>query len=119
MSLRSISILLALGLALGLALVSASGCGGGGPTTTRTSSGEPQTAKEKQYADAKAAGEVDGSNTKWGKWRYTGDRNDCFFVAGRRCFKTENAACQASKCKAPLACKSTGAGPATMSCAKP
>jgi len=117
MSLRSISILLALGLALGLASGTATGCGGGG-TATGTRSDEPQTAKEKQYADAKAAGEVDAPNAKWGKWRYTGDRKDCFFVAGRRCFKTETAACQASKCKAPLACKSTGAGPATMSCAK-
>ncbi|MBA3820411.1 MAG: hypothetical protein H0X17_16080 [Deltaproteobacteria bacterium] len=116
MSLRSISIVLVLGLAS--ASASVAGCGGGG-TATRTGSDEPQTAKEKQYAEAKAAGDVDAPTTKWGKWRYTGDRKDCFFVAGRRCFKTENAACQASRCKAPLACKTTGAGPATMSCAKP
>ncbi|MBA3396889.1 MAG: hypothetical protein H0T89_29940 [Deltaproteobacteria bacterium] len=90
----------------------------GGTSATTVTAGEPQTAKEKQYADAKAAGEVDGPNSKWGKWRYTGDRKDCFFVAGRKCFKTENAACQASHCKSPTRCKAVGAGPATMTCAK-
>ena len=58
---------------------------------------------------------TDDSNSKWGKWRYNGSRKECFFVAGRTCFKTENAACQASKCKK---CKTSGAGPATVSCAK-
>ncbi len=91
-------------------------CGGGG--RGKAEPGEPQTAREKQYAEAKKSGEIDEGNSKWGKWRYTGDRKDCQFVVGRKCYKTENAACQASKCKAPLKCKSDGAGPATMSCAK-
>lgn len=89
-----------------------------GPSTTKVEPGEPQTAREKQYAEAKKSGELDDGDAKWGKWRYTGDRKDCFFVAGRKCFKTSNAACQASKCKAPAKCKTTGAGPATVSCAK-
>ena len=80
--------------------------------------GEPQTAKEKQYAEAKKSGDLDDGDSKWGKWRYTGDRKDCFFVSGRKCFKTENAACKASACKGGSKCKSTGAGPATVSCAK-
>ena len=93
------------------------GCGG--PSRGKVDPGEPQTAREKQYAEAKKAGELDDGNaSKWGKWRYTGDRKACFFVAGRRCFKTENAACQASRCKKPLKCKTVGAGPATVSCAK-
>jgi hypothetical protein len=104
MSLRTIWLLVALG------------CGGSSRTQVET--GEPQTAREKQYAEAKKAGEVDESSSKWGKWRYTGDRKECFFVAGRKCFKTENAACQANKCKAPTKCKASGAGPVTVSCSK-
>jgi hypothetical protein len=97
-----------------IALVHSIGCGG----PAKPDPGEPQTAREKQYAEAQKSGEVDDGNSKWGKWRYTGDRKDCQFVVGRKCFKTENAACQASKCKAPTKCKSSGAGPATMMCSK-
>jgi hypothetical protein len=106
MSLRSIWFPAVVALAIA--------CGGG--KATRTDSDEPTTAKEKQLRDAKAAGELDKPSAKWGKWRYTGDRDDCFYVAGRRCFKTENAACQASKCKKPQKCTTTGGGPATVSC---
>ena len=87
-------------------------CGGAEPVGPD----EPQTAKQKQLADAKAKGEVDSPNAKWGKWRYEGDRTECFFVVGRRCFKTENAACQAAHCKAPKKCDAVGGGPATLSC---
>jgi hypothetical protein len=92
------------------------GCSG--PSKGRVEPGEPQTAREKQYAEAKKSGELDDGNSKWGKWRYTGDRKSCFFVAGRSCFKTENAACQSIRCKSPAKCKTSGAGPATVSCAK-
>jgi hypothetical protein len=115
MSLRSAPLLLALILGLG------AGCGGGGGGAKggRASANEPQTAKEKQLQEAKASGEVDGtSQTGWGKWRYGGDRGNCFYVAANKCFKTEVAACQTMKCKAGQKCKSTGAGPATVSCAK-
>jgi len=67
----------------------------------------------------KQSGEIDDGNSKWGKWRYTGDRKECFFVAGRKCFKTENAACQAARCKSPTKCTADGAGPVTLKCAKP
>jgi hypothetical protein len=83
----------------------------------QVASGEPQTAKEKQYAEAKASGDLDDGDAKWGKWRYTGDRKDCFFVAGRKCFKTEAAACKAASC-GKTKCKSAGAGPATVTCSK-
>ena len=102
MSLRSI---VALVLARGL------GCGGGKPA-----SDEPTTAKEKQAREAFQAGEDDGGQ-KWGGWRYQGDRADCFFVVGRKCFKTEVAACQAARCK-PSKCETAGGGPATVPCAK-
>jgi hypothetical protein len=93
-------------IALGL------GCGGG----DSKSDNEPTTAKEKQRREAEASGEVDPANKKWGGWRYQGDRNECFFVVGRKCFKTEVAACTAAHCKAPKKCETTGGGPASVSC---
>ena len=83
---------------------------------TQSDKNEPQTAKQKQLQEARANGDVDKPGTKWGGWRYQGDRKDCFFVLGRKCFKTENAACQAAHCKAPKSCEAVGGGPATLSC---
>jgi hypothetical protein len=83
---------------------------------TSTDGNEPQTAKQKQLQEARATGEIDKPSAKWGGWRYQGDRKECFYVFGRRCFKTENAACQAAHCKAPKKCDSVGGGPATLSC---
>ena len=86
----------------------------------RVRKGEPQTAREKMLAEEKAKGDQDdgGAGKQWGGWRYQGDRKDCFFIVGRKCYKTENGACQAAHCKAPLKCKTEGAGPATMKCEK-
>ena len=105
MSLRAVPLLVAFVIA----------CGG---ESMKVKKGEPQTAREKMLAEQKANPDKDDSGTgkKWNGWRYQGDRKDCFFVAGRKCFKTENAACKATGCKAK--CKATGAGPATVSCAK-
>ncbi len=88
--------------------------------------GEPQTAREKMLAEDKAAGEGEGGDDdakppgskKWAGWRYQGDRKDCFVLVGKKCFKTEKAACAAAKCKAPSKCETDGAGPATLSCRK-
>lgn len=86
--------------------------------------GEPQTAREKMLADEKANKDKDGDDAKppgskqWTGWRYQGERKDCFFLVGRKCFKTEKAACGAAKCKAPSKCETEGAGPATLSCSK-
>jgi hypothetical protein len=119
MSLRSTRLVLA--LVLGLAPLTA-GCGGGGASAGKSSGPggkEPQTAREKQLQEAKASGELDETGqTSWGKWRYTGDRGNCFFVAGKKCFKSEATACQTLRCKAGEKCKSSGAGPATVVCAK-
>jgi len=79
-------------------------------------SDEPTTAKEKQRREAEASGEGGGGKQWGGGWRYQGDRSDCFFSTGRKCFKTENAACQALKCRAPKKCSTAGAAPATVSC---
>jgi hypothetical protein len=87
------------------------GCGGDPKT-----SDEPQTAREKLRREARAEGEDDGASRNWGKWRYTGDRSACFFIVGAKCFKTEDAACQAARCKAPAKCNAEGAAPAQVSC---
>jgi hypothetical protein len=88
-----------------------------GPDASTKGSREPRNAKEKQRLEARTKGESP-DNRKWGGWRYTGERDDCFFVVGRKCFKTEAAACQAAHCAAPKHCEVTGGGPATISCAK-
>jgi hypothetical protein len=79
---------------------------------------EPQTAKEKLYAEAKKNGELDEPKHKSAAtWRYAGDRKDCRFVIGRRCFKDQKAACVAAACGAAT-CDVVGAGPASVSCKK-
>lgn len=93
------------------------GCGGCGGSKQPVDPNEPTTAKEKQLREAEAKGEADRSGGKWGGWRYTGDRNDCFYVVGRRCFKTEAAACSAARC-GKSKCEVTGGGPAAVACAK-
>jgi len=93
---------------LGLLAALALGCGGDPPR-----SDDPQTAKEKQRREAAAAGDTSSSGGKWGGWRYTGDRDECYFVVGRKCFKTEAAACAAARCGGRK-CETTGGGPATV-----
>ena len=88
------------------------GCASGSMTTDPN---EPQTAKEKQLREAKAKGELDRPTAKTNAWTYSGDRKDCFYVVGRRCFKTKKAAC-AKACGSARTCKITGAGPAAVSC---
>jgi hypothetical protein len=104
---------LVLALALGM---TPSACGG-----AAADADEPQTAREKQLQEAKASGEVDPPGKQWGGWRYQGDRKDCFYVVGRRCFKTDKAACS-NACRTKSAstemCAIDGGGPATVSCKK-
>lgn len=78
---------------------------------------EPQTAREKQLLEAKKSGEIDDNkNKQWGTWRYSGDRGDCFYVVGRKCFKTKKAACGSLSCEKKKKCDVVGGGPATVSC---
>jgi len=98
-----------------LALASAGACGG-----PQSDANEPQTARDKQLQDAKASGEVDPPGRQWGGWRYQGSRNECFYVVGRRCYKSDQAACSAA-CRVKSAanmCAIDGGGPATVSCKK-
>jgi hypothetical protein len=92
-------------------VVSLLDCSGSPPRTD-----DPTTAREKQRRDAATRGELDRGGGKWAGWRYTGERNDCFFVVGRRCFTTEAAACTAARC-GKLKCETTGGGPTSVSCA--
>jgi hypothetical protein len=94
-------------------VVSLLACGGG----SAPRSDEPTTAREKQRREAEAKGELDAGGGKWAGWRYTGERSDCFFVVGRRCFKTEAAACTAAHC-GKRKCETVGGGPAAVACAK-
>jgi hypothetical protein len=110
MSLRTLLVSVSLSLVLALSL----GCGG---STPPTSSDEPETARDKQRRDAEARGETDHPGSKLAGWRYTGDRNDCFFVVGHTCFKTEAGACTAARC-GKRKCVATGGGPAAVSCEK-
>ena len=103
MSLRTISLVAVAALAIA--------CG------APPRSDEPTTAKDKQRRDADASGSPALSGGGRNGWRYTGDRNDCFFVVGRRCFKTQVAACTAAKC-GKAKCEASGAGPAAVSCAR-
>ena len=90
-------------------------CACGGP---ETNAHEPQTAKAKQLQEARASGELDKPTTKWAGWRYQGQRNECFYVLGRRCFKNEKTACSAAHCGGKSKCTTTGGGPATVACTK-
>ena len=105
MSLRLGSLVLAFAIAVG-----ATSCGG-----AATDADEPQTARDKQYAEAQKNGELDNPKPEKKGWRFKGDRKDCRYLFNSKCFKDETAACKAAGCGGP-ACSTTGAGPATVSC---
>jgi len=84
---------------------------------------EPTTAREKMRREeaqetGKGKGKDDAPTKSWGKWRYKGDAESCFFRLGSKCFKTEAAACSAARCKRPEVCATEGAAPAEVSCKK-
>ena len=95
-----------------LVLVALVGCASSSMTTDPN---EPQTAREKQLREAKEKGELDAPTAKTNAWTYSGDRKDCHYVVGRRCFKTKKVACTTA-CGNEKMCKVTGAGPAAVSC---
>jgi hypothetical protein len=95
-------------------LVALAGCASSSMTTDPN---EPQTAREKQRREAKDKGELDAPSKTTNGWTYSGDRKACFYVVGRRCFKTQKAACTTA-CGSPGACSVRGAGPAAVTCKK-
>ena len=108
MSLRLGSLSLAIAIS-----VAVPSCGG-----ASIDANEPQTAREKQYAEAEKNGELDNRKPeKKGGWRFKGDRKDCRYLFNSKCFKDETLACKTAGC--PVAtCATSGAGPATVSCKK-
>lgn len=101
-----------LGLSILVAVAASLGCGGSGSSGAN----EPTTAKEKQRQEATADTPDDAPGDKRKGWRYAGDRDECFFMVGHRCFKSEDAACKFAKCGGK--CEVTGGGPATVACAQ-
>ena len=61
--------------------------------------------------------EVDSKGKSWKGWRYTGSRDDCYFLYKGRCYTSEKKACKAAGCDVDD-CDLEGAGPATVSCPK-
>ena len=97
-----------------VALLGTTACGGDSKEAD-----EPTTAREKmRREDAKSKDKDEGPTRSWGKWRYKGDAESCFFRLGSKCFKTEAAACSAARCKKPEVCATEGAAPAEVSCKK-
>jgi hypothetical protein len=92
-------------------------CGGPARRPKKGTAGGDETAAEYQRRKAREAGELDASSAgKWGAWKYEGERDDCRYVLGRRCFTKRENACKAAKCKTE--CLVRGGGPAMVSCAK-
>jgi hypothetical protein len=93
-------------------------CGGPARRAKKGTAGSgDETAAEYQRRKAREAGEIDESSEgKWGAWKYQGERDDCRYVLGRKCFTKREAACKAAKCK--TSCQVRGGGPAMVSCAK-
>lgn len=94
-------------------------CGSSGPNAA---SKDATTAAERARLEYEASEDkdLDDEGKAWGGWRYTGARDECFFVVGRRCFAELAAACKAARCKngkkGVEACKTRGGGPATVEC---
>jgi hypothetical protein len=94
-------------------------CGSsGGSSVGKDSATAAERARLEYEASEEKDLEADGK--AWGGWRYTGSRDECFFVVGRKCFSELAAACKAARCKngkkGADACKTRGGGPATVSC---
>jgi hypothetical protein len=93
---------------------------GSTPKKRKRSGERDETAAEYQRRKAKEAGELDEQQSdagKWGGWKYQGERDDCRYVLGRKCFTKRDNACKAAKCKTE--CLVDGGGPAVVTCAKP
>ena len=92
-------------LAVLLAVSAPLACGGSLPndTTPRGSMAgatQPRSArtsavKQGTYQDENSVGM---SDERVRKWRWEGDRKECYFVTGNKCFTSSKKACRAAKC---------------------
>jgi hypothetical protein len=101
---------------LAVLLLVAAACGSSTPAGGDSTPGETAAERaRREHAEANE-GEVAADGKSWGGWRYKGSRDECFYVVGRTCFTDERSACEAAGCKQGK-CRTTGGGPATVSCA--
>lgn len=105
--------------ALAAGLLTLAACGGPPPAKRAKSSSSakskgktPITVVPPQEED-----EVDREGKKWKGWRYTGQRDDCYYVVKRKCYTSRKKACKAAGC-AKHDCRIDGAGPSRVSCEK-
>ncbi len=97
---------------------------------TLAACGGPPPAKRAKSSSARGAGktpitvvppqeedEVDGEGKKWKGWRYTGQRDDCYYVVKRKCYTERKKACKAAGCSTHD-CRIDGVGPSRVSCEK-
>ena len=86
------------------------------PTPTARAKDGPKTRTGSEAVrEAEDPDAVKRGGKQWSGWRYSGDRDDCYFVHRRACYETKIAACKAAKC-GHKRCVSDGAGPATVKC---
>ena len=97
-----------------LASLACLGCGGAASSASGASSTAPQPAGD--GADPAPIGGQTPKGKRWAGWRYSGARNACFFVVGRKCFEDQASACAAAACADGKSCVADGAGPATVRC---
>ncbi len=96
-------------------------CGGGAVNegnTARSRNAKAKAPPEKvrNYEDENNVGM---SETRVSRWRWKGDRKQCYYVVGNRCFTTERAACKAAKCRGGAKkCVTDNSAPVNVSCKK-
>jgi hypothetical protein len=97
----------ALGLAALVAVLASSIACGGAPASV---------ASVPPADDDPATAAPSPKGKRWAGWRYAGDREECFYVVGRKCFDDKVEACEAADCAEGTRCTFDGAGPAQVRC---
>lgn len=90
---------------MGLCLLGASwGCGGRLSTETPRGSASGVAQARAERTSPKAVGNYRDENSvgmaqdRVGKWRWKGERKECYFLTGNKCFLTKEQACKAASC---------------------
>ncbi len=82
-------------------------CGGSEAPKPSAPAAAPPPAKSESTPEGKS----------WGGWRWKGDRDQCFYTLGKRCFADLKSACAAAKC-GTAACIHDDGAPASVTCKK-
>jgi hypothetical protein len=86
----------------------ASGACGGSSDKTSTA----QVPKNKPDPNYKP---IASNGKKWKRWRWKGERDECYFTHKNRCYSKLAPACKAAGCD-ESECSANGAAPASVSC---